>query len=299
MTGPWFVPTKSRTTLETFEAAIQGRPEAMECYLMTVEQSVYTAGVFAERFLGLDCERAGVGEIDGEDFGHAGRARGHHRALGAQEHRLLNAVSDEDDGLAVLRPYPQQFQVHLLAGQRVERAERLVHQDQLGVVDQGAGDRRALLHAAGQLVGVFVLRALEPDHVQQFQPALAARLRRQTQDFGRQQHVLEDAPPLQQQRLLEHHADIAPGIEGVLAAADPDLAAVMAMQAREQLEHGGLAAAGRPDQRDEFARLDVETHVGDRKKLLAPRAVDLADAVQADERLAHSGPVGRRAIRPS
>ena len=66
-----------------------------------------------------------------------------------QEHRLLDAVGDKDDGLAAFAPDPQHFKIHLLPGQRIERAKRFIHQDQLGIVDEGARDRGALLHAAG------------------------------------------------------------------------------------------------------------------------------------------------------
>ena len=43
------------------------------------------------------------------------------------------------------------------AGQRVERAERLVHQQHLGLHGERAGDADALLHAAGDLVRALVL----------------------------------------------------------------------------------------------------------------------------------------------
>ena len=81
-------------------------------------------------------------------------------------------------------------------------------------------DRGALLHAAGELVGIFVLVALEPDQREQIAGASAARRHRQAEDFGRQQHVVDDAPPFQQQRLLEHHADVARRIERLRRRAD-------------------------------------------------------------------------------
>ena len=56
---------------------------------------------------------------------------------------------------------------------RVERAERLVHQQHVGIVDQGAADRDPLAHAAGQLVRPLVLEAVEPDLLRQ----VAARRR--------------------------------------------------------------------------------------------------------------------------
>ena len=38
----------------------------------------------------------------------------------------------------------------------IERRERLVHQQDVGVGGEGAGEADALLHAAGQLVRIFV-----------------------------------------------------------------------------------------------------------------------------------------------
>ena len=196
----------------------------------------------------------------------------------------------EDDGLAALAPDPQHFEVHLFAGQRVERAERLVHQDQLGIVDEGARDRGALLHAAGQLLRIFVLVAGEPDQIEQIAGAGPRGLHRQADDFGRQQHVVENGSPFQQQRLLEHHADVARGIERRFRIADLDGAAVGVVQPGQNLQHRGLAAAGRADQRDQFAFPDVHGDVGDGEKFRALGPIDLADVAQADE-----GLVGRHA----
>ena len=134
---------------------------------------------------------------------------GQHDDARAEEHGLGDAVGDEHDRLLRLLPDAQQLKVHLLARQRIERAERLVHQDQLRIVDQRARDRGALLHAAGELVRVFVLRALQPDQREQVARTLAALRQRQAEDLGRQQHVVDHAAPFQQQRLLEHHADVA------------------------------------------------------------------------------------------
>ena len=56
-----------------------------------------------------------------------------------------------------------QQRVHADPGERVERTERLVGQQQLRVADQRAGQRDALLLAAGQLVGPRLLAAGEAD----------------------------------------------------------------------------------------------------------------------------------------
>ena len=51
----------------------------------------------------------------------------------------------------VLGADAQQLGLHVLAGHLVERAERLVHQQQRRVGSEGAGDRDALLHATREL----------------------------------------------------------------------------------------------------------------------------------------------------
>jgi hypothetical protein len=54
-------------------------------------------------------------------------------------------VGDEQHGLAGLHPQLFQVDAHLLAGQRIERAERLVHQDKRAH-DRGAPVDQAAIH---------------------------------------------------------------------------------------------------------------------------------------------------------
>ena len=46
---------------------------------------------------------------------------------------------------------PQQLVLHLPPDQRIERAERLIHQQDVGIVAQGPGEAHPLLHPAAQL----------------------------------------------------------------------------------------------------------------------------------------------------
>ena len=77
-------------------------------------------------------------------------ARQHQRTV-AERDRLGDVVGDEDDGLAAEVPEPQEILLQLHPRLRVERAERLVHQDHRRIVDQRADQRGALAHAAGQV----------------------------------------------------------------------------------------------------------------------------------------------------
>ena len=91
------------------------------------------------------------------------RALAHDRDMVGQQHRFGNIVGDEQDGRAGVARQHLQVVLHHHPGLRVERAERLVHQDHVGAIHQRAGDRAALLHAAGQLAGKILLEAGEAD----------------------------------------------------------------------------------------------------------------------------------------
>lgn len=66
---------------------------------------------------------------------------------------LLHVVRHEQRGKAMLTPQPLDQRMHLDAGQGVERAERLVQQQQLRTMHERARQRDALPLAARQLRG--------------------------------------------------------------------------------------------------------------------------------------------------
>ncbi|MEZ5739528.1 MAG: hypothetical protein R3E68_08800 [Burkholderiaceae bacterium] len=117
----------------------------------------------------------------------------------------------------------------------------------------------ALLHAAGQFVRILVLGArLEPHQGQQLARPPACLRHRQAEQLGRQQDVVEDAPPLEQQRLLKDHADVPSRVERMGGRAERHRAFILLVQAGQDLEQRGLAATRWPDHRDQFAGHDLE-----------------------------------------
>ena len=100
--------------------------------------------------------------------------RRHHDDARREEDRLGDRVRDEDDRASGLLPDPQQLHVQALARHLVERAERLVHQQQRGVERQRAGDRDALLHAARELPGPARLEPGQLDELEHLGDACAA-----------------------------------------------------------------------------------------------------------------------------
>ena len=149
-----------------------------------------------------------------------------HAAAHVVDH--LAVVGDDDDGRAgLVDPVEQLHDPD--RGDRVEVAAGLVGQQQRRVVDEGAGDRDALLLAAGELVGVAVELGREADQAQRRRHLLA--------DFGaagadhlqRVGDVVVDGPVGEQLEVLEDGADVAPQLRDLLlrqladvAAGDPD-----------------------------------------------------------------------------
>ena len=111
---------------------------------------------------------------------------------------------------------------HLADQLGVERRGRLVEQDQLGLHRQHAGDRHALLLAAGQALGIFVDLVGEADLVEHRpRPLLGLRLGQAQHSARRHAHVVERGQVRKQVEALEDEADLG-ALPGQLAIAQMD-----------------------------------------------------------------------------
>ena len=158
---------------------------------------------------------------------------------------------DEHHGGAGLRPDFQEILLQLLARLRVERAERLVHEDEDRLAHQRPRDADALLHAAGEFMRIVVRDIAESDETDEMPRKLAPLRHRDAVELERELDIAEHRAPRQQAEVLEHHA-------GVLARArhrrsfDGDMALVRRDEAGGEPQQRGLAAAARAEQRDEL-----------------------------------------------
>ena len=99
----------------------------------------------------LSSERPRAAQRDVEDGFDPTRPRAHDGDAIGQIHRLVDLMSDEQDGLARFRPNLEELRLHELARLGVEGGERLVHQQDDRIGCERAGEVDALLHAAGKL----------------------------------------------------------------------------------------------------------------------------------------------------
>jgi hypothetical protein len=172
-----------------------------------------------------------------------------------------------------LGPDAGELLVQHIAGDGVERGEGLVHQQHGGVLGQRAGHGHTLAHSPRQLMDPLAVRAPQPHELQQ---PLGLGAAPGTGDAPQPQgelDVLTGRQPGEECMLLEHqrrsaagHLDAAPG--------GP-------IQARHQVQQGGLAAAGGTEEADELSGRDGQADVLQHGLGAAGAAEGLGDMVES------------------
>jgi hypothetical protein len=205
----------------------------------------------------------------------------HDREPVAQGHRLGLVVGDVHHRGA--EPLLQLG--HLGAGLHpqlgVQVGERLVHQEDRGIADDGPAHGDPLPLAAGQ-VGRAPLQVLgQVQHPRGLVDLLVDGRLRGLGQLEREAHVLPHGHVRVQGVALEHHGDVAVLRRGVVdhLAADPQLAVGDVLQPGDHVERGGLPAARRPDQDHELAVGDIQADLVDRQR---PVRESLGHVVESD-----------------
>ncbi|OLE60724.1 MAG: hypothetical protein AUI36_12115 [Cyanobacteria bacterium 13_1_40CM_2_61_4] len=89
---------------------------------------------------------------------------------GSEKQRFAEVVGDEDDGLAEAAGEIAEFTLELGTGDRVERAEGLVHEQDGRIGGEGARDADALALASGKFAGAATRKfaRIEADKLEHF-----------------------------------------------------------------------------------------------------------------------------------
>ena len=200
--------------------------------------------------------------------------------------RLLLVVRHVDERDADLALDPLELDLHLLAQLEVERAERLVEQQQRRPVHERPRQRDALAHAARELRGPVLGPVAERDEIERLGHALADLRLGHLAPPQPERDVLGHVEVLEQRVGLEHRVDVAlvGRHGGDVLAVEPDRARRRLLEAGDQPQGRRLAAARRPEQREELPLPDLQRHVLDRLEV----AEVLADAFQLDRELRHA-----------
>ncbi len=217
----------------------------------------------------------------------------HHGDSRSEDDRLVDVVGDEHHGLAHLLLEPAELTLQLGANDRIDGAERLVHQQDGWVGCQGAGDADALLLATGQLGRILRRqRAVEPDDLEQLGGAGVATPLVPAEQARHGGHVVDHRTVREQPALLDHVADAAAqlvtGHRQHVAPGDADRARRRLDEAVDHPQRRRLATTGAAQEDDDLALIDGERQVVDGQHA----AEALGDVIDLDHRTAPPALIG-------
>src|SRR5262245_19287392 len=106
------------------------------------------AHIAVEGFIFRHIELPRARQLNPQFIDNARWTASHNENAIRQKGCFANAVGDENHRLAVRLPNAQQLDPHFVAGNRIERAERLVHEEKAWIMHQRPTDGGALTHAA-------------------------------------------------------------------------------------------------------------------------------------------------------
>ena len=186
----------------------------------------------------------------------AGFEHGHAIADGQ---RLLRVVGHDQAAGTAAGQHPGQFGTQPQPYLHIEVGEGFIQEHQRAARRQGAGEGQALALATGELVGVAALEPLQAQQLQQ--PGGATAVLAVAQPEGGVAPGIEVG---EKGVVLKHHAHAAalggqPAVgPGHLLAADPHHPSLRPLEAGDQAQQGGLAAAGGAQQAHQFAWAQLE-----------------------------------------
>ena len=160
--------------------------------------------------------------------------------------RQLGIVRDHDDQAVACNILEQ---VHDLHGRcRIQGAGRLVCQHDLGVVDQGTGNRHALHLSTRKLARALVNMLAQADFLQRLARTLAAFGMSHARERERQLHVFQNGLMRNEVIALEHKADAVVTIGVPIAVAEvlgrdavnQQVARIKVIQSADNIEHRGF-----------------------------------------------------------
>ena len=126
---------------------------------------------------------ARIGAFDLEFGLDATRPSAEHDDTGSEKHRLLDIMGHENRRETLPAPQGDQLLLQRQPRQRIELAERLIKQQQGRIVDERAGKRGALSHAARELMRISPAEVSKADQIERRIDARAL--------------LLEDAPSIE------------------------------------------------------------------------------------------------------
>ena len=205
-----------------------------------------------------------------------------HRDTVRHRQRLALVVRHVDEGDAEFLLQALELDLHFLAQLEVERAQRLIEQQHLRMIDERARQRHALSLPAGELRRPALTQRFELHQLEHLARQSLALVARDTAHARTVRDVLQHGHVREQRVVLEDRVDVAVVGRhvGHIRAVEQHLATIGWSKPATRRRQVVLPEPDGPEHGEELARLDGERHVVDRAHV----AVDARDAAELDRR---------------
>ena len=151
--------------------------------------------------------------------------------------------------------------VELLAGQRIQRGKRLIHQQHARIRRQRASQRHSLLHPAGELMDIGRGESLEPHEIEVKLRDLAALLVIEIRlQLEAKEHIAHHIQPGKKRMLLEHHHAVASRLGNPFSIRQ-HLPGVRLLEPRDDVEQRRFAAPAGAHQADKFPLVYLQGNI--------------------------------------
>ena len=144
------------------------------------------------------------------------------------------------------------------AGLFIERAEGLIHQQNVGLQAQRTRKRRPLTHATGELCRVMIAERGETHRLECAAGPVLSLGSRHSLECHSEQNVFEHRVPGKQCIFLENEGQVPRHGSAYRRAGDRDGAGRRSAQAADDVQERRLSATGRPDHAEQFTPRDVD-----------------------------------------
>ena len=195
-------------------------------------------------------------------------------------------MGDEHEGDTGLALQAFELGAHFLAEFQIKRRERLIEQQHLGARGHGAGERDALLLAAGELRRLAVDELAQLHHPDHLVDACDGVSGRPLEHFERETDVIGDAHMREERVILEDsvHRALVGGQVFDFLAVEVNGACGGAFKSGDHTQKSAFAAARRAKKREKLVVGDVECDLRKRGE----GAEILADLPQGNRRVHQS-----------
>src|SRR6516162_4324933 len=189
----------------------------------------------------------------------------------AHQYRFFDIVSHQDDpldGEPAFAPEIEKVRPQSFRGEDVERRERFIHQQNIGVNNERAREADPLAHAARQLAWIGRLVAIQANQVDRGKRTLANLRLGKAERLQSKLDIFQHGEPRKKRKRLKHHRNARRRRNDRLAEIR-DASCSRACEPSDQAKQGRFARPRAAKEADDLPRCELHVDVVENEQLIA------------------------------